>query len=166
MDHVGTYDVDLSWTGVPMPHQQFVNLYRILYHEQNINSVEPELFDIFILAQDINHIDSVSKSRIISLRPDTPYQIWLEAYLRNGKVVTSNVLDITTRQGHPNKGMCILHICTPSAGQLISNINEKIYYYTYTFCNCLLIYWLFGYNVGKIQLVPIIIGIPIRFCPN
>ena len=107
MDHVGTYDVDLTWTGVPMPHQQFVNLYRILYHEQNINSVEPELFDIFILAQDIGHnSDSISKSRIISLSPDTPYQIWLEAYLRNGKVVTSNVLDITTRQGHPNKGMC------------------------------------------------------------
>ena len=109
MDHVGAYDVDLSWTGVPMPHQQFVNLYRILYHEQNINSVEPELFDIFILAQDIigHNSDSISKSRIISLSPDTPYQIWLEAYLRNGKVVTSNVLDVTTRQGPTNKGMCI-----------------------------------------------------------
>lgn len=34
------------------------------------------------------------------------YQVWLEAYLRNGKVMQSNVLEITTEDGafDPNSG--------------------------------------------------------------
>ena len=38
--------------------------------------------------------------RIDVLRPSTAYQIWLEAYLHNGKVVkSSNVLAIKTKDG-------------------------------------------------------------------
>ena len=30
------------------------------------------------------------------LRPLTRYQVWLQAYLRNGKVLESNVLEVAT----------------------------------------------------------------------
>ena len=92
--------MDLSWTGVPIPHQRYVNLYRILYQEENI--VDPNPHSAFI----ISNINSISSSRIDLLRPSTAYQIWLEAYLRNGKVVKSNVLAITTQEGEdlPNQG--------------------------------------------------------------
>ena len=30
------------------------------------------------------------------LRPLTRYQVWLQAYLRNGKVIESNVLEVAT----------------------------------------------------------------------
>ena len=97
---IGANSVDLSWTGVPIPHQRYVNLYRILYQEENI--VDPNPHSAFI----ISNINSISSSRIDLLRPSTAYQIWLEAYLRNGKVVKSNVLAITTQEGEdlPNQG--------------------------------------------------------------
>lgn len=31
-----------------------------------------------------------------NLRPETRYQVWLQAYLRNGKVIESNVLEVAT----------------------------------------------------------------------
>ena len=97
---IGANSVDLSWTGVPIPHQRYVNLYRILYQEENI--VDPNPHSAFI----ISNINSISSTRIDLLRPSTAYQIWLEAYLRNGKVVKSNVLAITTQEGEdlPNQG--------------------------------------------------------------
>ena len=30
------------------------------------------------------------------LRPQTRYHVWLQAYLRNGKVIESNVLEVAT----------------------------------------------------------------------
>ena len=41
LDEVGHEFVQLSWSGVPNPHQQFVNIYRILYIEDELSSVEP-----------------------------------------------------------------------------------------------------------------------------
>ena len=32
-DRVSGNSVDLSWSGVPMPHQKYVNLYRVMYQE-------------------------------------------------------------------------------------------------------------------------------------
>lgn len=84
-----------------MPHQRYVNLYRVLYLEEN--AIEPDPHSAFI----VSNINSISSSRIGVLRPSTAYQIWLEAYLRNGKIVKSNVLPITTQEGEylPNQGM-------------------------------------------------------------
>ncbi len=74
-----------------MPRQKFVNLYRILYLEENaIIGVDPH--SAFI----VSNIDSITSTRIDVLRPSNAYQIWLEAYLRNGKVIKSNVLAVNT----------------------------------------------------------------------
>lgn len=79
-----------------MPRQSFVNLYRILYLEEASDLVQ-DPHSAFI----VSNIDSISSTRIDVLRPNTAYQIWLEAYLRNGKVVKSNVLPIRTEDGPP-----------------------------------------------------------------
>ncbi len=94
VDYVGKQMVDLSWSGVPIPHQNFVNLYRVLYLEANLNNVN-DPHSAFI----VSNIDSIRSSRIGHLRPSTSYHVWLEAYLRNGKVIKSNVLDISTEPG-------------------------------------------------------------------
>ena len=92
--NIGAHSVDLSWTGVPMPRQTYVNLYRINYLEEDLNLVDPH--SAFI----VSNIDTITSKRIDVLRPSTAYQIWLEAYLRNGKVVkSSNVLAIKTKDG-------------------------------------------------------------------
>ena len=97
--NIGAHSVDLSWTGVPMPRQTYVNLYRINYLEEDLNLVDPH--SAFI----VSNIDTITSKRIDVLRPSTAYQIWLEAHLRNGKVVkSSNVLAIKTKDG-PVQGM-------------------------------------------------------------
>ena len=105
--NVGAHSVDLSWTGVPLPRQTYVNLYRILYLEEATDLYDPH--SAFI----VSNIDTITSTRIDVLRPSTAYQIWLEAYLRNGKVVkSSNVLAITTKhgsvQGNSNYYFCKL----------------------------------------------------------
>lgn len=84
-----------------MPHQHFVNLYRILYLEENL-SIGLDHHSAFI----VSNIDSISSTRIGLLRPNRAYQIWLEAYLRNGKVAKSNVLSVKTLDGSddPSQG--------------------------------------------------------------
>ena len=77
-----------------MPRRSYVNLYRINYLEEDLNLVDPH--SAFI----VSNIDTITSKRIDVLRPSTAYQIWLEAYLRNGKVVkSSNVLAIKTKDG-------------------------------------------------------------------
>jgi len=50
----------------------------------------------------VSNIDVLSSSRIGHLQPQKAYQVWLEGFLRNGKVVKSNVLSITTKTASSN----------------------------------------------------------------
>ena len=95
-DHVDPFSMDLSWTGVPSPFQKFINLYRILYLEEDMPGMDPH--SAFI----VSNIDVLSSSRIGHLQHSTAYQVWLEGYLRNGKVIKSNVLSITTKPASSN----------------------------------------------------------------
>ena len=52
-------------------------------------------------------IDSMNAVMLNNLKPETHYQVWLQAYLRNGKVIESNVLEIATNNravGHHGAG--------------------------------------------------------------
>ena len=108
-DHVDALSMDLSWTGIPSPYQKFINLYRILYLEEDMPGMDPH--SAFI----VSNIDVLSSSRIGHLQPQKAYQVWLEGFLRNGKVVKSNVLSITTKTASSNlPGMSISRFfCTP-----------------------------------------------------
>ena len=103
--NIGSRSVDLSWTGVPTPRQTYVNLYRVLYLEEDTGGlVDPH--SAFI----VSNIDAITSMTIDVLRPSTAYQIWLEAYLRNGKVVRStNVVAITTKNGPVQGNFFILY---------------------------------------------------------
>ena len=112
--------VDVSWSGVPIPHQQFVNVYHILYkEEEDVNAIPDSVFKVA-------KIDSMRATRIGYLRPGTRldmfsfkkshiqiikirtywyvnyffyyrYSMWLEAYLSNGKIMKSNVETVQTK---------------------------------------------------------------------
>ena len=64
VEEVGNRFVGLSWGGVPEPHQQFVNIYRILYVEEN--SIE-QPSSVFKIAK----INSFKATRIGYLKPGT-----------------------------------------------------------------------------------------------
>ena len=95
-DHVDALSMDLSWSGVPSPYQKFINLYRILYLEEDMPGMDPH--SAFI----VSNIDILQSSRIGHLQPTKDYQVWLEGYLRNGKVIKSNVLSIRTKPASAN----------------------------------------------------------------
>ena len=74
LEEVGKEFVGLSWSGVPNPHQQFVNIYRIMYSEEEnyLNSVEAppgtnDVFSVFKVAK----LNSFKATRIRYLRPRT-----------------------------------------------------------------------------------------------
>jgi hypothetical protein len=81
---------------VPSPDQKFVNIYRVIYHTVSENSVRDES-SVF----KISKLDSPKRILVSSLRSDQPYQIWLEAYLTNGKTVQSNVEEFRTKPAPP-----------------------------------------------------------------
>ena len=108
------HTLDLHWSGPPNPHQKYVSIYRVLYVEEDdhdhhhlhhqhqhqqqrhhaaiaSNSIV-EIQSVFKVAK----IDSMNAVMLRNLRPLTRYQVWLQAYLRNGKVIESNVLEVRT----------------------------------------------------------------------
>jgi len=89
--------VEVGWTGVPSPDQKFVNIYRVIYHSINPNSIRDES-SVF----KISKIDSPKRIHVSSLQPDLEYQIWLEAYLTNGKTKKSNVVEFHTLPEDPS----------------------------------------------------------------
>jgi len=89
--------VEVSWEGVPSPDQKFVNIYRVIYHAISENSIRDES-SVF----KISKLDSPKRIRVSSLVSDQEYQIWLEAYLTNGKTIQSNVLTFHTDTVDPS----------------------------------------------------------------
>jgi len=71
-----------------------------LYSEEmNPNSVEPhQPMSIFKIPK----FDSFKTARIGYLTPGIKYEFWLEAYLTNGKLKKTNVLEVVTKDEHAN----------------------------------------------------------------
>jgi len=88
---VESNSVEVSWDGVPSPDQKFVNIYRVIYHANSENHIRDEA-SVF----KISKIDSPKRMYITDLQSDLDYQIWLEAYLTNGKMTKSNVAEFRT----------------------------------------------------------------------
>ena len=95
--NVSADSVEVAWTGVPSPDQKYVNIYRVIYH--SINS-DREVRESSVFK--ISNIDSPKRITVTRLNSELDYQIWLEAYLTNGKIIKSNVHEFRTLPRDPS----------------------------------------------------------------
>ena len=95
--NVSRDSVEVAWTGVPSPDQKYVNIYRVIYH--SINS-DREVRESSVFK--ISNIDSPKRITVTRLDSELDYQIWLEAYLTNGKIIKSNVQEFRTLPRDPS----------------------------------------------------------------
>ncbi|XP_071522975.1 uncharacterized protein sas isoform X2 [Panulirus ornatus] len=88
---VSSQTAELFYSGVPEPEEKYVNVYRVVYLRE-VERIDAQTFKIPKTGQE-------RKIFLSDLKPDIEYQVWLEAYLSNGRKKKSNVLTITTRAG-------------------------------------------------------------------
>ncbi|XP_076030680.1 uncharacterized protein LOC143018947 isoform X7 [Oratosquilla oratoria] len=83
--------VELFYSGVPEPAEKYVNVFTAVYlrNDEGASSTHfklPKYEDKKFLFVD-------------ELKPDAQYEMWIEAYLSNGRKKKSNVLTVTTKAG-------------------------------------------------------------------
>ncbi|XP_065563841.1 uncharacterized protein LOC136029404 isoform X2 [Artemia franciscana] len=88
---IAEMSADLNWTGVPYPEDKYVTIYRVLFQGDG----DPDTAAAFKLAKH----DAPSFMTVKELKPGHKYRFWIEAYLTNGKVKNSNVIDVITKPG-------------------------------------------------------------------
>ncbi|KAJ2953164.1 hypothetical protein O0L34_g737 [Tuta absoluta] len=86
---VGSMAADLTWYGVPSPAERWVRVYRAAHA---CGDTRQEHDEFRLAARDLP-----PTIRIIGLEPSTRCRVWLELFLTNGKIKTSNVLEINTK---------------------------------------------------------------------
>jgi len=87
--------VKVGWRGIPQPQYKYVNVYRVVY----IDEKEREERHTFKLAKTSDQ----PSVRLKGLKPSSKYQVWLEAYLKNGKKRVSEVQEFITLPGELGK---------------------------------------------------------------
>ncbi|PZC76691.1 hypothetical protein B5X24_HaOG204322 [Helicoverpa armigera] len=85
---VGSGAAEVSWRGVPAPAERWARVFRAAHACGGAR--EHDAFSL--AARDLSPV-----LMLTGLQPNSKCRIWLEIFLTNGKVKTSNVLEITTK---------------------------------------------------------------------
>ncbi|CAG4931432.1 unnamed protein product [Parnassius apollo] len=86
---VGSEAAELTWHGVPVPAERWVRVYRAA-HACGASRREHDAFRL--AARDLPPTVTLT-----GLQPNSKCRVWLELFLTNGKVKTSNVVEIHTK---------------------------------------------------------------------
>lgn len=87
---VGSEAAELIWRGIPAPAERWVRVYRAA-HACGVGRTQEH--DAFRLASR----DQPNTITLTGLEPNSRCRMWLELFLTNGKVKTSNVLEVNTK---------------------------------------------------------------------
>lgn len=109
LDNVGPHSTNLSLSGLPTPHEKHIHVVKLVYRNQSDFSEHY----VFKIPEDHLTLDK--------LRPASRYKIWAEVFLINGKTITTNTLDITTKVDYPS-----LSSSDNSSEQIIVNDPEAL----------------------------------------
>ncbi|XP_013182860.2 putative epidermal cell surface receptor [Amyelois transitella] len=90
---VGSEAAELTWRGVPSPAERWVRVYRAAHACGSTSTSVRREHDAFRLAAR----DLSPSITLTGLEPNTRCRVWLELFLTNGKVKTSNVIEINTK---------------------------------------------------------------------
>ncbi|XP_026314931.1 putative epidermal cell surface receptor isoform X3 [Hyposmocoma kahamanoa] len=86
---VGSDAAELTWHGIPSPAERWVRVYRAA-HACGTSRHEHDAFRL--ATRDLPPTIMLS-----GLDPDSKCRVWMELFLTNGKIKTSNVLEINTK---------------------------------------------------------------------
>ncbi|XP_022116637.2 putative epidermal cell surface receptor isoform X2 [Pieris rapae] len=86
---VGSEAAEVTWHGVPSPAERWVRVYRAAHA---CGTSRKEHDDFRLATRDLPPAIT-----LIGLQPNSKCRVWLELFLTNGKVKTSNVLEINTK---------------------------------------------------------------------
>lgn len=90
-DKISSQTAELFYSGVPEPEVKYVNVYRVVYINDN-ERTDSQSFKIPKTGEE-------KKIFLSQLKPDVKYVVWLEAFLSNGRKKKSNVVEFSTKAG-------------------------------------------------------------------
>ncbi|KAH9423888.1 hypothetical protein DERP_005472 [Dermatophagoides pteronyssinus] len=83
--------INIELKNLPKPLNKFINVGRI--HYQNIKTMDTFYHFVNIDDDDNNENGKISFSNLL---PNTRYKLWIDLYLTNGQIITSNTIDLIT----------------------------------------------------------------------
>lgn len=96
LENLSAHSVLVVWRGFPRPQYNFVNVYRVVYIDEKERTEQ----HTFKLAKSADRPSLLLKN----LKANNKYQVWLEAYLKNGKRRVSEVQEFVTKPGLSGRG--------------------------------------------------------------
>lgn len=90
MKRTDAYSASLVLEGIPEPVSKFVHVINIMYKS---DAASEHLQNFVVLKE--------PKMLLEDLKPGQRYKAWVDAYLTNGKTVSSNILEFHTKPGPP-----------------------------------------------------------------